>query len=144
MLRLWPAHCVQKSPGAEIIPEIDSEKFDLVVDKGRDRDSETYSVFGDVFGNKSAEAVSVDLAAVLKEHNISHIYAVGLAGDYCVKCSVLDAAKEGFRVNVIAEAVRSIDPGQQGWGSANAQMEKAGVKVVSIDDAEVKGVLKRA
>ncbi|KAL8873471.1 MAG: hypothetical protein Q9174_001063, partial [Haloplaca sp. 1 TL-2023] len=99
---LWPVHCVQDTPGGEIIPEIDTAKIDRIVDKGRDKHMEMFSAFADAFGNKS-DAASSDLGAFLKEKGIVRIFVVGLAGDYCVRCTAVDGYKEGFEVYVVEE-----------------------------------------
>jgi nicotinamidase-related amidase len=85
--RLWPVHCVQGTPGSDIIDEIDMSRVDLVIQKGMDARVEMYSAFSDSFGNMTAGqgGVSHDLESILKEKGITHVYVVGLAGDYCVK-----------------------------------------------------------
>lgn len=137
---LWPAHCVQETNGSDIIPDIDVSKFDEVVEKGKDSRSEMFSGFADVFGSKSSEAASQDLAGLLHRAGITTIFTVGLAGDYCVKCTALDAKKEGFEVYVVQEAVRSVDSGENGWGVATKEMEKAGIKIISVKGPEVERV----
>ncbi|KAL8915982.1 MAG: hypothetical protein Q9172_006528 [Xanthocarpia lactea] len=136
---IWPVHCVQGTPGAEIIPEINVSKFNRIIDKGRDSRVEMFSAFADAFGNKS-EAASFDLAAYLKENGISKVFVAGLAGDYCVRCTAIDARKEGFDVYVVEEAVKSIDTGDDGWGATRGQFEKAGIRVVSIDGEEAQNI----
>jgi len=138
-LRLWPVHCVQDTPGAEIIPEIEASRFHFVVEKGRDKRTEMFSGFADMFGNKSGVA-SLDLAALLKQRGITHVYTVGLAGDYCVKRTALDAKKEGFEAFVIKEGTRSVDEGDNGWGAARKEFQAADVWVVSINDEQVRRV----
>jgi hypothetical protein len=88
--RLWPVHCVQSTPGSDFIDEIDINKVDLVIHKGMDARVEMYSAFSDSFGNLTAGqgGVSHDLESILKDKGISHVYVVGLAGDYCVKVSI--------------------------------------------------------
>ena len=137
---LWPNHCVQGTPGSDIIPEIDVSKLDEVVEKGRDGKLEMFSAFADVFGNKSSGAANQDLALLLHRAGITHVFTVGLAGDYCVKCTALDAKKEGFEVYVVQEATRSVDAGEKGWGAATKELEKAGIRIISIKDAEVEMV----
>ncbi|KAL8766152.1 MAG: hypothetical protein Q9209_006992 [Squamulea sp. 1 TL-2023] len=136
---IWPVHCVQKTPGAEIIQEIDISKITRIIDKGRDKRVEMFSSFADAFGNKS-NAASFDLAAYLKENGISRVFVAGLAGDYCVLCTAIDARKEGFEVYVVEEAVKSIDSGEKGWGAAKGQFEKAGIRVVSMAGSEIRDV----
>lgn len=133
--RLWPVHCVQDTPGAEIIPEIDVDKFDAVVRKGQDRRVEMYSGFADAFGGRLG--ASLDLAALLRGKRISHVYVVGVAGDCCVKATAIHAQKEGFKTYVIEEGVKSVDPTEQGWGEAVREMEEGGVSVVGVEDDAV-------
>lgn len=130
---IWPAHCVRGTKGAEIIPEINQSEFDLVLEKGKDKNVEMFSAFADVFGNKS-DAASHDLATTLRGHGIKHVDVVGLAGDYCVKHNALDAKKEGFVVSVIEEGTRSVNPGDDGWGATAKEFVDAGVGIVHVDD----------
>lgn len=134
-IRIWPEHCIQGTKGADIIPELESSKFDVVLEKGGDKNVEMLSAFADVFGKKSV-AASHDLTALLRENNIHRVDVVGLAGDYCVKCTALDARKESFEVFVIEEGVKSIDPGSEGWEASKAKFQSAGIRTVSIDDTE--------
>lgn len=138
---IWPVHCVQDTKGSEIIPEINSSKFDHTVQKGKDRRLEMFSAFSDVFGGKSSEAASPDLAILLQSENISHVFVVGVAGDFCVGSTALDAQKEGFETFVVEEAVQSVNRGADGWGSTKAEFEKKGIKVVSIDSPDLEAVL---
>lgn len=136
--RLWPVHCVQDTPGADIIPEIDTSRFDAIVRKGQDRRVEMYSGFADAFGGKLG--ASMDLAALLREKRVSHVYVVGLAGDYCVKATAMDAQKEGFKTCVIEEGVKSVDPSEKGWGEVKREIEEGGVSVVRVDGVAVNKV----
>lgn len=88
--RLWPVHCVQGTSGSDIIDEINMTKVDLVIQKGMDARVEMYSAFSDSFGNLTAGqgGVSHDLESIFTEKGITHVYVVGLAGDYCVKVSL--------------------------------------------------------
>lgn len=135
-ITLWPVHCVQGMPGADLIPELDTSKFQVIVEKGRDKRVEMYSGFQDVFGNRS-DAANVDLAALLRCHAISHLYTVGLTGEYCVKYTAIDARREGFEVYVIEEGTRCVDNGEGGWGAAKQELHQAGVQVISIKDPQV-------
>ena len=94
----WPEHCVQGSPGAELHPSLDRALVDVVVDKGQDVATEGYSGF---------EATG--LAELLRERGIDHVTVVGLATDYCVKHTALDALREGFGVTVDSTAVRAVE-----------------------------------
>ena len=117
-------------------------KVDTIVEKGKDRRLEMFSGFADVFGNNSSQAASLDLADRLNSAGITHVFIVGIAGDFCVKCTALDAKKEGFQVYVLEEATRSVDAGEKGWGAAKEEMEKAGIKMTSADGHEVERVKK--
>ncbi|TKA73611.1 hypothetical protein B0A49_07949 [Cryomyces minteri] len=134
--RLWPDHCVQGTPGAEILPELDIGKVQHIVEKGQDRRVEMYSAFTDPF--ESPSVATSDLLKKLKDANISHVYIAGLAMDYCVKFTALDSAKAGFRTYVITEGTRAIDPGPDGWGATQKDLKLQGVPLVSIDGEEMK------
>ncbi|OGE58243.1 hypothetical protein PENARI_c001G03222 [Penicillium arizonense] len=140
--QLWPIHCVADTPGATIIPEIDTSKADLVVQKGKHPQIEMYSVFADAFGNRdlsiNAQSVSLDVAAALREKGVTDVFVVGLAGDYCVKYTAVDAVKAGFRSWVVEEATRCVVP--DGWGAVKGELEAAGVSVISIMDPIIHGI----
>ena len=133
---IWPVHCVQDTHGAEIIPEIDITKIDHVVRKGRDKRVEMFSGFFTCFGAKS-DAASHDLGALLKEANISHVIVAGIAGDFCVRCTAMDAKREGFTTYVVEEATRSVDPSMKGWGAVKRELDEAGIQIVSIEGPEL-------
>lgn len=139
--QLWPVHCVADTPGAALIPEIDAGRIDLYVRKGMDARVEMYSAFGDAFGNIDEDvltrtSVSVDLKAELKERGVTDVFVVGLAGDYCVKFTALDAAKAGFRSWVVEEGTKCVVPGV-GWERTKEELRRGGVSVVSVDGPEV-------
>jgi nicotinamidase/pyrazinamidase len=94
----WPPHCVQGTEGAELHSSLDRSKIDYVVDVGSGQADEGYSGF-----EKS------DLAEILRRHDIDAVTVVGLATDYCVRATALDAIREGFEVTVDREGVRGID-----------------------------------
>ncbi|KAK4209681.1 Pyrazinamidase/nicotinamidase [Rhypophila decipiens] len=132
--RLWPDHCIQNTPGAEIIPELDKSQFTHVIEKGTDPRVEMYSAFHDPF---TAPRVSDSgLGDLLKQHEIKEVYVVGLAGDYCVRCTAEDSVKEGFTTYVIEEGTKAVDP--SAWEASKTEMEQNGVKVVSKGDEVVK------
>ena len=129
---LWPIHCVQGTKGAEIIPEIDQSKFDMIIEKGMEQGNEMFSVFGDVFGNKSKGA-RLELAAILKDHDINRVDVVGLAGDFCVRATALDAKKEGFEVSVVEGCIRCVNTEAHTWQSILEDFQGAGIKTVSMN-----------
>ncbi|PGH08692.1 hypothetical protein AJ80_07813 [Polytolypa hystricis UAMH7299] len=135
--RLWPVHCVQESPGAAIIPEIEIDKIDVFVTKGMDARVEMYSAFADAFGNDSlGTGVNIDLSATLRERNVSDVFVVGIAGDYCVKSTAIDSVRKGFKTWVVEEAVKSVDPGA-GWEAARKELAQYGVGVISAGGPEL-------
>lgn len=134
---IWPVHCVQGTKGAEIIPEIDVSKFNHIVRKGRDKRVEMFSGFTTCFGTKT-DAATHDLGALLREANIRDVFVAGLTGDFCVRCTAIDAKKEGFKVYVVDEVTRSVDPSEQGWGVVRRELADIGIDVVSIEGPELR------
>ena len=131
--RLWPDHCIQNTKGAELIPELDVQKVDKVVEKGQVREVEMYSAFYDPLENPRGS--DSGLAGVLKEKGVTDVFVVGLAFDYCVKCTAVDAAKERFKTVVVAEGTRMVDAGK--WDEVTEELKAKGVAVVSVDGDEV-------
>lgn len=118
---LWPDHCVQGTPGAEIHPGLDLSGAPIIVRKGGNPAIDSYSAF---FENDHRTATG--LSDILKARGIRKIYLVGLALDFCVAWSAIDGAKEGFEVVVLQDLTRAIDLN----GSLNAAkhaMRTAGV-----------------
>src|SRR6266566_8451002 len=101
---LWPAHCVQNTHGAEFAPSFDTSRIAHVFHKGVDPRIDSYSTFFD-----NAHRRETGLAAYLKERSIKDIYLMGLALDYCVKYSALDAWQLGFNTHVILDGCRGIE-----------------------------------
>ncbi|CAN8101221.1 unnamed protein product [Discula destructiva] len=131
--RVWPDHCIQNTKGAELIPELDVSKVDAVVKKGQDSRVEMYSAFYDPF--KSPRVSDSGLVQMLKDKGVTHVYVVGLAYDYCVKSTAVDAASEGFTTFVVEEGTRMVDAA--GWAECTNGLERDGVKVVKMDGEEV-------
>jgi nicotinamidase/pyrazinamidase len=94
----WPAHCVAGSPGAELHPALDAAQVDVIVDKGQDPATEGYSGFE-----------GTDLETLLRERGVDRVTVAGLATDYCVKNTALDALRAGFGVTVDRSATRGVD-----------------------------------
>jgi len=95
---IWPPHCVAGTRGAEIVDAIPRERIDVIVDKGTDPQTEGYSGFEDT-----------GLAQLLHDRGIDRVTIVGLATDYCVRATALDALHEGFAVELDTAGVRGID-----------------------------------
>jgi nicotinamidase/pyrazinamidase len=117
---IWPVHCVQGTFGAELHASLDRSKVDEVVDKAQDPNTQGYSSFHG--GN---------LAQILRTHGVDHVYVAGLATDYCVKNTVLDAVREGFGVTVVEDAICGIDVNPGDSERALAEMRAAGADFVT-------------
>jgi nicotinamidase-related amidase len=131
--RLWPVHCVQDSDGAKLVPELDVSKIDAIIEKGICPEVEMYSAFYDPF---IAPRVSDSgLSEKLKENDITDVYVVGLAADYCVKATALDVLKEGFRSHIVEEGTRAVDA--SAWPECRVEILNRGVFVVSAGGPEV-------
>jgi nicotinamidase/pyrazinamidase len=94
----WPVHCVQDTEGAELHPALDTSAIDVVIEKGQDPGTDGYSGFD-----------GTRLAELLRERDVDRVTIVGLATDYCVKNTALEALQEGFGVTVDTSAVRGVD-----------------------------------
>ena len=114
----WPVHCVAGTPGAELHPALDREPIDELVDKGQDPGTEGYSGF---------EATR--LAELLREHGVDQVTVTGLATDYCVKNTALDALREGFAVTVDSGATRGVEVEAGDSARALAEVRAAGASV---------------
>jgi nicotinamidase/pyrazinamidase len=111
----WPVHCVADSPGAQLHPALDASRVDVIVDKGQDAGTEGYSGFE-----------GTDLARLLHDRGITQVTVVGLATDYCVKNTALDALREGFQVTVDTTAVRGVEVAPGDSERALAEVRAAG------------------
>ena len=136
--RVWPVHCVQGTGGAELVPELAAAAaagrlLDRVLDKGTDPRFEMYSPFYAPF--VAPRVGDSGLLALLRERQVSDLYVVGLAADYCVRAAALDAVKEGFRTYIVEEGTRAVDAAA--WPACREGIRAAGVKVVSMQDLEV-------
>ena len=114
----WPVHCVQETHGAEFHPELIDDPRIRVISKGMG-DEDNYSAFD-----------GTDLAERLRERNIEEVWVGGLATDYCVKQTVLDALKEGFKVKAVANAMRPVELQPGDGARAIEEMQKSGADIV--------------
>ena len=120
---IWPVHCVQGTPGAELHPSLDRTKVDVIVDKAQDPNTQGYSAFHG--GN---------LVDVLRERGVDRLFIAGLATDYCVKNTVLDARREGFEVTVVEDAIRGIDVEPGDSDRALDEMRDVGADFTTSDE----------
>lgn len=125
---LWPDHCVQGTVGAELHPALETGLAQLVIRKGFRAGIDSYSVF---FENDRRTVTG--LAGYLRERGIEAVTLAGLATDFCVGFSALDAAKLGFRVRVVEDASRAIDL-DGSLASAISEMRAAGVAIARADE----------
>ncbi len=118
---LWPDHCVQNSPGAQFHPELQvtAENFH----KGTNPQADSYSGFSDDDG------ASTGLGAYLRSESVTKVYICGLATDYCVKFTALDALKRGFRTIVLEDLCRGVNIETEDTKKALTNLQKAGATI---------------
>jgi nicotinamidase-related amidase len=133
--RLWPVHCIAGSSGSELIPELDVSQLNDIVEKGQDKRLEMYSAFSTPFINP--KIVDTGLANTLREKDITHVFCVGLAADFCVKATAIDAAKEGFETVVIREGTKGVEQGDEADKKLVKELAEYNVKMVGVDGPEV-------
>jgi nicotinamidase/pyrazinamidase len=121
----WPVHCVRGTQGAAFPERLHLNKINKVFLKGTGNTDDGYSAF---------EATNEDLESYLKINGITKLYVVGLATDYCVKATAIDAARKGFETYVVREAVRAVNLQPTDEAGAIKQMEQAGVKIISENE----------
>lgn len=118
---IWPVHCVQNTKGAEFHPALRDDPRIEVISKGLG-DTDCYSAFDET-----------DLASRLHTQNVEEVVVGGLATDYCVKNTVLDALKNGFKVKALQNAMRAVDVEPGDGDRAIEEMRSAGAEIVSTD-----------
>ncbi|MBA4288956.1 MAG: bifunctional nicotinamidase/pyrazinamidase [Pseudomonas sp.] len=121
---LWPEHCVQATPGAELHSELDLPHAQLIIRKGCNPDIDSYSAF-----LEADRRTTTGLSGYLKERGIDTVYMVGLALDFCVMYSALDARAAGFNAFVVLDACRAIDMNGS-LAAAMDRMQGAGVGLI--------------
>ena len=118
----WPVHCVQGTHGAELHPAMREISVEAIVDVGAEREDEGYSGF-----EKSK------LEVLLRDSDVDEVAVVGLATDYCVRASAIDAARLGFDTTVITDAIRAVEVNSGDGERALADMKAAGAKLATSD-----------
>ena len=122
---LWPVHCVQNSAGAALGAKLSQNRVAKIFRKGTNAGIDSYSSLFD-----NAHRKSTGLGEWLKEKGVSEVYICGLATDYCVKFSALDAMRFGFKTSVIEDACRGVNLGPDDVKNAVLEMRRAGVNIV--------------
>jgi nicotinamidase/pyrazinamidase len=115
----WPVHCVQGTHGAEFHPDLMDDPRITIISKGVDESADGYSGFD-----------GTNLAQLLRDEQVEEVWVGGLATDYCVKHTVLDARREGFKVNALANAMRPVNLRPQDGALAIDEMRDAGAEIV--------------
>lgn len=126
---LWPIHCVQGTYGAELSAMLDTSRIDKIIRKATDSKIDSYSAFFD-----NGHRKDTGMASYLKDNEVTDIYIIGLATDYCVKYSALDARKLGFNTYVIEDACKGINLESGDIEKAIDEMREAGVIVLKSSD----------
>lgn len=124
---LWPVHCVQNSKGAELAETLEVKGTEFNVHKGTNPEVDSYSAFFEADGKSKTI-----LADWLRDQGITEVFLCGLATDFCVSWSALDAVKEGFKTFIIEDACRGIDVGGS-MEAAKQQWKDKGIETVSSD-----------
>lgn len=123
----WPVHCVQNTPGAAFHPELKLPEGTIIISKGTSEQDDGYSAFeGHTEQGKT-------LLEILRERGVRRLIVGGLATDYCVRASVLDALKHGFEVIVLTDAVRGVDVEPGDSERALQAMQAAGATLTTHD-----------
>lgn len=125
----WPVHCVADSPGAAFHPRLRLPDAAAVVSKGQATDSHGYSAFDGTL------PAGDTLAAALDERNIGHLTVCGLATDYCVRASVLDARARAMEVSVVGDAIAAVNLQSGDEAAALGEMRAAGAGIRTLDEA---------
>ena len=136
---LWPDHCVESTPGSKFTEGLNSSALHVVIHKGTHPGVECYSAFGDPWG-----LTTIELPSLLAAKEITDVFVVGLAGDYCVKSTAIDAAKVTLKTTsgsetkprtwVVKDLVRSVGSDGVEWD----EMKNAGVMFVESDEVKAR------
>jgi nicotinamidase/pyrazinamidase len=118
----WPDHCIAGTPGAEFDPELAREHVDVVVSKGVDPETDGYSGFA-----------ATDLEADLRQSGVRRVFVAGLATDYCVKATALDAKRKGFETYVLEDASAAVNVEPTDERRALDELRDAGVVLIRSD-----------
>jgi len=126
---LWPVHCVRETAGAAFVPGLDTDGIERVFRKGTDPGIDSYSGFFD-----NGHRKDTGLGDYLRGRNVTEVYVLGLATDYCVRFTALDARMLGFDTFLVEDACRGVNLNPGDVEKAVAEMRAAGVTVVGSED----------
>jgi len=127
---LWPDHCVQGSPGAELSPQLNQNMIQRVFFKGTDPNIDSYSAFFD-----NGHRIQTEVHDYLQKKGVKSVYIVGLAADVCVYFTVKDALKLGYDTYLIRDATRGVNMQPEDTKNALGDMEKRGAKLINSIDS---------
>lgn len=130
---LWPDHCIMDTKGAKFVTGLNVERITKIFRKGIDRAVDSYSGFFD-----NGQRNDTGLGNYLKTQNVDEIAVMGLATDYCVKVTAMDARKLGFRTKLIKEGVRGVELNKGDCEKALNEMKDAGITVISTNDFDTR------
>ncbi len=126
---LWPAHCVQNTPGAALAASLTQERIVKIFQKGTNPGIDSYSGFFD-----NGHRKSTGLGEWLQAKGVKEVFVCGLATDYCVKFTALDARQLGFKTHVLVDASRGVNIRPNDTTDALAEMKRAGVAICKSAD----------
>jgi nicotinamidase/pyrazinamidase len=128
---VWPPHCVQNTPGAAFHPDLSAPAEAVIVSKGIDPDQDAYSAF------QAEDHSGRSLVALLAERGVRRLFVGGLATDYCVRATALDALREGFEVVVLTDAIGAVDLAPGDGARAIEEMQGAGARLATLNELGV-------
>lgn len=128
---LWPVHCVEGTRGAEFHPALVLPDGTVIITKGDRPDEDAYSCF------QGRDPAGRTFAEILRGEGVFHIYLGGLATDYCVKDTALDAAREGFKVTLLADAVAGVDLRPGDSEKALEEIIESGADTITVDELQL-------
>ena len=134
---LWPDHCVQGSRGAEFHPDLDRRRITRVFRKGTDKEIDSYSGFFD-----NGHRKETGLGNYLKAERVTDLWLLGIATDYCVRYSALDALRLGFRTHLVLDGCRGVDLQPGDVDRSIEEMIEAGVRMVVSNDVVARYAVK--
>ena len=131
---MWPDHCVAGTLGSELHPDLDTSYVDRVVPKGTRRDVDSYSAFYD-----NNHEIATALVGYLRDANTREVVLCGLALDYCVRYTALDALGEGLKVTLVTDATRAVNLDPEDGERTLRELAAAGVRLATTDELLAEG-----